>query len=138
MSWNPLKDIGGKSNSTQPDQGVFTPISNDATRVAALLSGEIDLMYPVPLQDVKRLNNDPNTEALEGPELRTIFLGYDQWRDESLDMPDQAKILFGTRVSRRSPYDQHQCHQARRHEKRCDSNRLDDRSRNQWFPKGHE
>ena len=35
-------------------KAVFTPISNDATRVAALLSGEIDLMYPVPLQDVKR------------------------------------------------------------------------------------
>ncbi|GIR89894.1 MAG: hypothetical protein CM15mP88_2630 [Pseudomonadota bacterium] len=27
-------------------KAVFTPISNDATRVAALLSGEIDLMYP--------------------------------------------------------------------------------------------
>ncbi|MEE3123348.1 MAG: ABC transporter substrate-binding protein, partial [SAR324 cluster bacterium] len=75
-------------------KAVFTPISNDATRVAALLSGEIDLMYPVPLQDVKRLNNDPNTEALEGPELRTIFLGYDQWRDESLDMPGSGKNPF--------------------------------------------
>jgi peptide/nickel transport system substrate-binding protein len=40
------------------------------------------------------LNNDPNTEALEGPELRTIFLGYDQWRDESLDMPGSGKNPF--------------------------------------------
>ena len=75
-------------------KAVFTPISNDATRVAAILSGEIDLMYPVPLQDVKRLNNDPNTEALEGPELRTNFLGYDQWRNESLDMPGSGKNPF--------------------------------------------
>src|SRR3954451_3222541 len=30
---------------------VFTPIQADATRVAALLSGEIDMMYPVPQQD---------------------------------------------------------------------------------------
>ncbi|HSH40870.1 MAG TPA: ABC transporter substrate-binding protein, partial [Arenicellales bacterium] len=32
------------------DRVVFTPISSDATRVAALLSGEIDMMYPVPVQ----------------------------------------------------------------------------------------
>ncbi|MGE0717915.1 MAG: ABC transporter substrate-binding protein, partial [Alphaproteobacteria bacterium] len=33
----------------------FKPIGNSATRVAALLSGEIDMMFPVPLQDVARL-----------------------------------------------------------------------------------
>ncbi|MGO1120116.1 ABC transporter substrate-binding protein [Rhodovibrionaceae bacterium A322] len=76
------------------DKVVFTPIPNDATRVAALLSGEIDLMYPVPLQDIKRLNNDANTEAMEGPELRTIFLGFDQERPELLDMPGSGKNPF--------------------------------------------
>ena len=76
------------------DKAVFTPIGNDATRVAALLSGEIDLMYPVPLQDIKRLESDPNTQALEGPELRTIFLGYDQYRDELLDMPGSGQNPF--------------------------------------------
>jgi peptide/nickel transport system substrate-binding protein len=35
-------------------------------------------MYPVPLQDIRRLQSDPNVEVLEGPELRTIFLGMDQ------------------------------------------------------------
>ena len=84
--WN-LNDYWNK-NGVQHNltKVVFTPIANDATRVAALLSGEIDLMYPVPLQDVKRLENDPKAYALEGPELRTIFLGFDQWRQESLDM----------------------------------------------------
>jgi peptide/nickel transport system substrate-binding protein len=76
------------------DQAIFTPISNDATRVAALLSGEIDLMYPVPLQDIRRLQSDPNVEVVEGPELRTIFLGMDQWRDEALDMPGSGKNPF--------------------------------------------
>ncbi|MBC7602460.1 MAG: ABC transporter substrate-binding protein, partial [Ramlibacter sp.] len=37
------------------DEIVFTPIGNDATRVAALLSGETDVMEPVPLQDVERI-----------------------------------------------------------------------------------
>ena len=64
------------------DEIIFTPIGNDATRVAALLSGEIDVMEPVPLQDVDRVNGAPNTRVLVGPELRTIFLGMDQKRDE--------------------------------------------------------
>ena len=64
------------------DDVVFTPIGNDATRVAALLSGEIDVMEPVPLQDVERLKAAGNLTVMQGPELRTIFLGMDQKRDE--------------------------------------------------------
>src|SRR5207344_955053 len=55
------------------DEVVLTPIANDATRVAALLSGETDLMDPVPLQDVERVKAAGFT-VLQGPELRTIFL----------------------------------------------------------------
>jgi peptide/nickel transport system substrate-binding protein len=66
------------------DEVVFTPIAEDATRVAALLSGEVDVMYPVPVQDIRRVNDNAGTRALTGPELRTIFLGFDQMRDELL------------------------------------------------------
>ena len=62
----------------------FTPIASDATRVAALLSGEMDLVYPIPVQDIPRVEANPGTEAILGPELRTIFLGFDQTRDELL------------------------------------------------------
>ena len=64
------------------EEVIFTPIGNDATRVAALISGEIDFMQPVPVQDVQRLSQNPNLKILVGPELRTIFLGMDQKRDE--------------------------------------------------------
>src|SRR5450631_2565931 len=64
------------------DEVVFTPIGNDSTRVAALLSGEIDMMEPVPLQDVERIKSAGGFTVLQGPELRTIFLGMDQKRDE--------------------------------------------------------
>ena len=57
---------------------VFTPIGNDATRVAALLSGEVDVMEPVPVQDIARVNASGSVRAVTGPELRTIFLGMDQ------------------------------------------------------------
>ncbi|HMB75020.1 MAG TPA: ABC transporter substrate-binding protein, partial [Kiloniellaceae bacterium] len=63
---------------------VLTPIGSDATRTAALLSGELDLMYPAPVQDVDRINNSGVASVLQGPELRTIFLGMDQSRDELL------------------------------------------------------
>ena len=64
---------------------VMTPIPTDATRVAALLSGEVDMAYPVPVQDMQRINSNSGTRVLQGPELRTIFLGMDQQSDELLE-----------------------------------------------------
>ena len=63
---------------------ILTPIGSDATRTAALLSGELDLMFPAPVQDVGRINDSGVATVLQGPELRTIFLGMDQERDELL------------------------------------------------------
>lgn len=62
----------------------FTPISQAATRVAALISGQVDLVYPVPVQDWGRLDEADGVRPLTGPEARTIFLGMDQSRDELL------------------------------------------------------
>src|SRR6478752_10877774 len=64
------------------DEVIFTTISNDATRVAALISGDVDFADPIPLQDVERVNASANAKVMQGPELRTIFLGFDQYRDE--------------------------------------------------------
>lgn len=73
---------------------VFTPIGSDATRVAALLSGEVDVIEPVPLQDISRVDSSPNAQVLKGPELRTIFLGMDQVRDELLYSNIKGKNPF--------------------------------------------
>ena len=86
------------------DQIDFTPIGNDATRVAALLSGEIDLMEPVPLQDVERIKSAGFT-VLQGPELRTIFLGMDQKRDELLFSSVKGKNPFKDVRVRRAFYE---------------------------------
>jgi peptide/nickel transport system substrate-binding protein len=64
------------------DHVVFRPIGDADERVAALLAGEIDMLYAVPAADVERLRQAPGIKLYEGPELRTIFLGFDQWRDE--------------------------------------------------------
>ena len=83
---------------------VFTPIGNDATRVAALLSGEIDVMEPVPVQDIDRVNGAPATRVLTGPELRTVFLGMDQKRDELLYSSVKGKNPFKDKRVRQAFY----------------------------------
>jgi len=85
--WN--KDI--KTNVTDVE---FTPIKEAATRVAALISRQIDMVYPVPVQDWKRLDNAEGVRALRGPEARTIFLGMDQGRDELLYSSVKGKNPF--------------------------------------------
>jgi peptide/nickel transport system substrate-binding protein len=64
------------------DKVIFTPIVSSPTRVAALLSGEVDIIDPVPLQDVARINQSANARVLEGPEVRTIYLSFDSMRPE--------------------------------------------------------
>jgi peptide/nickel transport system substrate-binding protein len=86
------------------DEVVFTPIGNDATRVAALLSGEVDVMEPVPLQDVERVKSTAGYTVLQGPELRTIFLGMDQKRDELLSSSVKGKNPFKDRKVRQAFY----------------------------------
>ncbi|MES2952476.1 MAG: ABC transporter substrate-binding protein [Pseudomonadota bacterium] len=83
---------------------VFTPISNDPTRVAALLSGEVDVMEPVPVQDVARVNASAGARAITGPEMRTIFLGMDQKRDELLYSSVKGKNPFKDKRVRQAFY----------------------------------
>ena len=83
---------------------VFTPIQSDATRVAALLSGEVDMAYPVPQQDVPRIEANAGTRVLKGFELRTIFLNMDQKRDELLGSDVKGKNPFKDRRVRQAVY----------------------------------
>ena len=66
------------------DEVIYTPIVSDATRVAALISGEVDLVNDPPPQDVPRLAQTPGIRILEGTENRIVFIGMDQFRDELL------------------------------------------------------
>ena len=82
---------------------VFTPIGNDATRVAALLSGQVDVIEPTPLQDVARINAS-GARVMQAPELRTIFLGMDQKRDELLYSSVKGKNPFKDKRVRQAFY----------------------------------
>ncbi|MBO9466495.1 ABC transporter substrate-binding protein [Tropicibacter sp. R15_0] len=63
-------------------EAVFTPIDNPATAVAALLSGDVDMINPVPIQDAARVDDRDGTKVIRGIEARVIMLGFGQDRDE--------------------------------------------------------
>ena len=58
------------------------PIKNSATRVAALLSGEVDLVTDAPVQDLARIGNSADHDVVSTAQMRTIFLGMDQAADK--------------------------------------------------------
>jgi len=89
--WEPDKQIvftvnknwWGKHDGNISDF-TYTPIKADATRVAALLSGDVDMVTDLPTQDVDRLRRNDKLKVIDGHEVRTIFIGLDQHNDELL------------------------------------------------------
>lgn len=81
---------------------VFTPIKSDATRVAALLSGEIDFLHDVPVQDIERLKSTPNIRVTTGPENRGIFLGFDVGSKELRSSDVKGKNPFADKRVRQA------------------------------------
>jgi peptide/nickel transport system substrate-binding protein len=76
------------------DEAIFLKLGNDATRVAALVSGEIDMIYAVPPQDIQRLGQTAGIRIIEKPELRVVFFGLDMMSDR----------LPGNDVQDRNPF----------------------------------
>lgn len=60
----------------------YRPIKNAATRVAALLSGEVDFVLDPPLQDLARIEAADGLKVATVAQVRTIFFGMDQGVDE--------------------------------------------------------
>jgi peptide/nickel transport system substrate-binding protein len=69
-------------------------LTSDATRIAALISGEVDFVHVVPVQDVARIQRDQRLRVLEGQENRTVWIGMRQDVDE----------LTGSDVRGRNPF----------------------------------
>jgi len=53
-----FKDYWDAKSPGNVDKFILTPIKENATRVAALLSGDVDFISPVPPQDFKRIDSD--------------------------------------------------------------------------------
>jgi peptide/nickel transport system substrate-binding protein len=96
---------GLKDQPIDIDEVVFTRIENSATRVAALLSGELDMIYNVPPQDVESIRKAAGMKIWQTPELRTMFLGMDQNRDELLESNVKGKNPFKDKRVRQAFYE---------------------------------
>jgi len=99
--WEPDKRIVMAANTAWWDkiegnatEVIYTPIKADATRVSALLAGDVDLVTDLPTQDVTRLRSDPKLKVLDGHEVRTIFIGMDQHSTELLYSNIKGKNPF--------------------------------------------
>jgi peptide/nickel transport system substrate-binding protein len=57
-------------------KATLQPIQNPATALAALLSGDVDFINPVPIQDVARLQGSSDVKVIQGIEARVIMLGF--------------------------------------------------------------
>jgi len=76
------------------DEVSLVPIRSDATRLAALISGEVDFVFDPPVQDVARLRSEAAVALLQTTDLGEQYLTFDQSRDE----------LEGSDVKGRNPF----------------------------------
>ena len=78
---------------------VYTPIQNPATRVAALLSGEIDFLQDMPVQDLDRVNGADGLMVRQAPQNRVIFFGLNVGAEDiEADNVDGKNPLADVRV----------------------------------------
>jgi len=76
-------------------RGVFTPIQNPATAVAALLSDDVDMINPVPIQDAERLSASDGVKVIKGIEARVIMLGFAH---------EAAEVKYGDDAGMENPF----------------------------------
>lgn len=64
------------------DRVIYRPINNPASRIAALQAGDVDFVEDPPVEDLKRLQDNPNMRVVvQGPSYRLVYIGLDSDRD---------------------------------------------------------
>lgn len=71
-------DYWDKANQGNVDKIILTPIKENATRVSALLSGDIDWIYPVPPTELERVQKAKNIATYNLTSDRIITLQLNQ------------------------------------------------------------
>jgi peptide/nickel transport system substrate-binding protein len=73
-------DYWDKNSPGNVEKIILTPIKEDATRVAALLSGDVDFISPVPPQDFQRIRKEDKVKLVTYPGGRIITVQLNQKR----------------------------------------------------------
>ncbi|WP_211829101.1 ABC transporter substrate-binding protein [Kistimonas asteriae] len=83
VNFDRFDDYWDKQSPGNVDEIIMTPIKEDPTRVAALLSGDVDFIYPVAPTDHERLKKSDKTQLVTLPGTRIITLQLNQERIEA-------------------------------------------------------
>jgi len=75
----------------------FRPITNEATRTATMLTGEVDLTVNIPVRDIERLNNTDGVSVITQKGLREIYLNFDSRKDSPF-FTDKPNPMADVRV----------------------------------------
>ncbi|GAA3907969.1 ABC transporter substrate-binding protein [Halomonas cibimaris] len=86
-------DYWDESSPGNVDNLVLTPISENATRVAALLSGDVDFIAPVPPNDLERVRQSDDAKLVTMSGTRIIMLHMNQQRVEAFEDPRVRKAF---------------------------------------------
>ncbi|WP_454692411.1 ABC transporter substrate-binding protein [Achromobacter aloeverae] len=65
------------------DKVIYRPMSNAASRVAALLAGDVDLIEDPPTDDLPKLKADKKLHIEETPSVRVMYVAMDQYAEPS-------------------------------------------------------
>jgi len=83
---------------------VYAVIQSDATRMAALATGEADFVIDPPFQDIARLAQDRRLKFASTTDIGTQYLGFDQWRTELESSDARGRNPFRDLRVRRAVY----------------------------------
>ncbi|QXO17331.1 ABC transporter substrate-binding protein [Vibrio ostreae] len=90
-----FKDYWDKDSKGNVDHLTLVPIKEDATRVAALLSGDVDMIAPVAPNDHKRVEEAKGVDLVTLPGTRIITLQMNQSSNEALkDVRVRQAIVY--------------------------------------------
>ena len=112
-------DYWDKQSPGNVETIILTPIKEDPTRVAALLSGDVDFIAPVPPADLDRIDKDPNVDLVTMSGTRIITFQLNQNRRPEFKDPRVRNAIvyavnnegivqkimrgFGTAAAQQSP-----------------------------------
>ena len=104
LEFKRFADYWDKASPGNVDRIVFTPIKEPATRVAALLAGDVDFIAPVPPTDFDRIKGDPCCELITMLSTRILTFELNQNRVAAFKDP-RVRLAINYAINRQGIVD---------------------------------